>query len=602
MPAAPLGPHSEAVRSADTRSGAKGADKYTLLAELGRGGMANVYLAVARGPSGFNKLVVLKCLRSDLSDDAELIALFLEEARVSARLNHPHVVQAYEVGEHAGRPVIVMEYLEGQTLASLVERATPGGRLPLSLHLRILVDALEGLHHAHELTDYAGKRLDLVHRDVSPQNIFVTFDGQVKVLDFGIAKIVNSRSQTSTGVLKGKVHYMAPEQMLCLPVDRRADLYAAGVMAWQAATGQRMWKDVTDLQVMTLVTNEGAPLPRTVNPAVSPALEAIIMKALARNPDDRYATALEFAAELESFMEDTGTGVSNRGLATLMRELFEDVRNETRAIVEAQLLEVGNGNDDSRPMIPPNLVRISTWPEERPLRTGTNAVATSTPAKASSRPRWLAAACGDRLCPGVGMPCSRHVDPRDEKLGRVEPRPALRAVRGAFGRASRGAGAVCGRAGAFGHAHALGHAEARHDDLGRNGIADQPVQGRRTVSTRSSTRSAPNWPGTRPRRSWLRPAATRTWSWSSRGSCSRRRRGACRRPPRRRRNLRSAPATRRRAEAGAVRPLHRCQRNKEIPTRVPLTGAAPARWRSGAHREAAARTASHGLLMTQNGA
>ncbi len=392
MPAAPLGPHSEAVRSADTRSGAKGADKYTLLAELGRGGMANVYLAVARGPSGFNKLVVLKCLRSDLSDDAELIALFLEEARVSARLNHPHVVQAYEVGEHAGRPVIVMEYLEGQTLASLVERATPGGRLPLSLHLRILVDALEGLHHAHELTDYAGKRLDLVHRDVSPQNIFVTFDGQVKVLDFGIAKIVNSQSQTSTGVLKGKVHYMAPEQMLCLPVDRRADLYAAGVMAWQAATGQRMWKDVTDLQVMTLVTNEGAPLPRTVNPAVSPALEAIIMKALARNPDDRYATALEFAAELESFMEDTGTGVSNRGLATLMRELFEDVRNETRAIVEAQLLEVGNGNDDSRPMIPPNLVRISTWPEERPLRTGTNAVATSTPAKASSRPRWLAAA------------------------------------------------------------------------------------------------------------------------------------------------------------------------------------------------------------------
>src|SRR5260370_910736 len=195
-------------------TGHRDGGKYKLLAELGRGGMANVYLAVARGPSGFNKLVVLKCLRSDLASDTELLAMFLDEARLAARLNHPHVVQTYEVGEYVGRPVIVMEYLEGQVLSSLVQRAQSNNALPLSLHLRVIIDALEGLHHAHELTDYDGKPLGLVHRDISPQNVFVTFDGHVKVLDFGIAKAATSQSQTATGILKGKVKYMAPEQML----------------------------------------------------------------------------------------------------------------------------------------------------------------------------------------------------------------------------------------------------------------------------------------------------------------------------------------------------------------------------------------------------
>src|SRR5260370_29888103 len=271
--------------------GHRDAGKYKLLAELGRGGMANVYLAVARGPSGFNKLVVLKSLRSDLAGDPELLSMFWEEARLAARLNHPHVVQTYEVGEYAGRPVIVMEYLEGQTLANVLQRAK--GQMSLALHLRVIIDSLEGLHHAHELSDFAGKALGLVHRDMSPQNVFVTFDGQVKVLDFGIAKVVNSQAQTSTGVLKGKVKYMAPEQMLGPKIDRRADLYAVGVMAWEAATGHPTWKVQTHLHVMNTVANDGAPSPRDVAPNVLPSLEAICMKALSRNPDDRYETAVE---------------------------------------------------------------------------------------------------------------------------------------------------------------------------------------------------------------------------------------------------------------------------------------------------------------------
>ncbi len=332
--------------------------KYRVIAELGQGGMANVYLAVARGPSGFNKLVVLKSLRADFAVDSELMAMFLEEARLAARLNHPHVVQTYEVGDYAGRPVIVMEYLEGQTLANVEMRAK--ARLPLTLRLRVLINALEGLHHAHELTDFSGKPLGLVHRDVSPQNIFITFDGQVKVLDFGIAKVVNSQVQTATGILKGKVRYMAPEQMLSSDnLDRRADIYAIGVMLWEAASGQRMWHGHSDMQVMTQVASGTVPPLRSINPEVSESLEALCMKALARDPNQRFSTALEMASALETELEGLGTGASIRQLGQLVRELFEDVRARTRATIEAQLLEAKSG-PDSQEMLPSNLVNIST--------------------------------------------------------------------------------------------------------------------------------------------------------------------------------------------------------------------------------------------------
>ena len=328
-------------------------NKYKVIADLGQGGMANVYLAVARGPSGFNKLVVLKSLRSDFAVDPEFLGMFLEEARLAARLNHPHVVQTYEVGEYAGRPVIVMEYLEGQTLANVELRAQ--ARLPLGLRLRVLLEALEGLHHAHELTDFAGRPLDLVHRDVSPQNIFITFDGHVKVLDFGIAKVVNSQVQTASGVIKGKVRYMSPEQMLGSPnVNRRADVYSVGVLLWEAATGKRMWQDQSDLQVLSSVARGSVPSPRELRPDLSPTLEAICTRALALSPADRYATALEMANALEGELERLGTGASNRQLGQLMRDLFCDVRARTRATIEAQLLEATTGGSTAarRPFRP----------------------------------------------------------------------------------------------------------------------------------------------------------------------------------------------------------------------------------------------------------
>ncbi len=333
--------------------------KYKVIAELGQGGMANVYLAVARGPSGFNKLVVLKSLRTDISVDPDFMTMFLEEARLAARLNHPHVVQTYEVGEYASRPVIVMEYLEGQTLANVDLRAK--ARLSLALRLRVLIETLEGLHHAHELTDFSGKPLGIVHRDVSPQNVFITFDGHVKVLDFGIAKVVNSQVQTATGILKGKVRYMAPEQMLgSLELDRRADIYAVGVMLWESMVGRRMWQDHSDMQIMTAVTSGALPRPRDVKPELSTTVEEICMKALAPNPEERFATALEMASALEGELERLGTPAPNRQLGQLLRDLFEDVRARTRATIEAQLIDASSSDESGPQAIPSNLINIST--------------------------------------------------------------------------------------------------------------------------------------------------------------------------------------------------------------------------------------------------
>jgi serine/threonine-protein kinase len=298
-------------------------------------------LAVARGPSGFSKLVVLKTLKRSVSDETELQRMFLNEARLAARLNHPNIVQTNEVVEDQGLPIIVMEYLEGQSLAKVLAKAR--GDLPIATHLRIIADALNGLQHAHELADFDGKRLGLVHRDMTPQNVFVTYDGQTKILDFGIAKLASSnRPETETGVIKGKLRYMPPEQITGDAVDQRADIYAAGVMIWEAAAGQQIWKGLTDAQVMHQVLNCEVPSPRTVRPNVSERLEQICMKALSSEPDGRYATAAELEAELESALDDLGSRVTHRSLGKTVSELFSTERKETKSLVEAQLSKVAS--------------------------------------------------------------------------------------------------------------------------------------------------------------------------------------------------------------------------------------------------------------------
>jgi serine/threonine-protein kinase len=248
------------------------------------------------------------------------------------------VVQTYEVSEDAGRQVMVMEYLEGQPLSHVYARGRKAGQLPLAMYIRIVCDALAGLHYAHDLADFDGKPLNLVHRDVSPQNIFVTFDGQVKILDFGIAKAaVNASSQTETGVLKGKVRYMAPEQIGGDLLDRRADIFAVGAILWEILADEKIWSGVPDLTVMQRVTSGDVPSPRSVNPNAPEVFVAICMKAMSLEPSDRYATAQEMQIALEDALTDTGASFKQRDLGGRVAELFADTRAEIRSIIEVQM-------------------------------------------------------------------------------------------------------------------------------------------------------------------------------------------------------------------------------------------------------------------------
>jgi serine/threonine protein kinase len=272
--------------------------KYRMIAKLGRGGMADVFLAAAKGLASFNKLVVVK--RHRPGADGDHVAGFLDEAKLSARLNHPNVVQTYEVGEDNGAHFIVMEYLEGQPLNRIARKMIANGPdasgFSRGACVRIVADMLSGLHHAHELADYDGTPLGIVHRDVSPQNTFVTYEGVVKLVDFGIAKAVLNTTRTEAGMLKGKLAYMAPEQITGNPVDRRADVFAAGLVLWELVAGRRLREGSNHVKLLRAIE----PVPRlsTVVPDVAPALDDIVAKAVALDPIERFATAQEMRAAL----------------------------------------------------------------------------------------------------------------------------------------------------------------------------------------------------------------------------------------------------------------------------------------------------------------
>ena len=309
------------------------------LIELGRGGMGIVYLALEQGPGGFAKLKVIKRLRADLDEEPEAVRMFLEEGRLSARLHHPNVVQTNAVGFDGKHHYLEMEYLEGQSFDALTRRAarTDGRPLPVPLAVHVLAQTLAGLHYAHELRDLDGSALALVHRDVSPHNVFVTYVGEVKLLDFGIARAAGSSSETKTGFLKGKVTYMAPEQVAREALDRRVDIFATGVMLWEALAGKRLWGDLDDFQIFLKLRSESIPSPRTVRADVPDELEAVCMRALAREPADRYATAAEMGAALESWLASSGEGLGAKELARTMDALFATQRAATKGEIEQQL-------------------------------------------------------------------------------------------------------------------------------------------------------------------------------------------------------------------------------------------------------------------------
>ncbi len=308
--------------------------KYRLLAELGRGGMSKVYLAMARGPAGFNKLVVVKLIRPHLTEEPDFVTMFLDEARLAARLNHPNIVQTNEVGQEGADYFIAMEYLEGQTLNRVLSKLGPD--IGIAMQLRAMSDALRGLHHAHELKDFDGTQLGVVHRDVSPHNILVTYKGEVKVVDFGIAKALDSSTHTRTGVIKGKVAYMSPEQAISGNVDRRADVFSAGVVLWQIAAGVRMFRGESDVVIIQRLMAGDIPRISDAAPETDPELIAIIDKSLAPNRDARYSSALELQRALDGYVETLPDRRGPRDLGVLLGDFFVDDQRRIDTIIERQ--------------------------------------------------------------------------------------------------------------------------------------------------------------------------------------------------------------------------------------------------------------------------
>ncbi|MES1185608.1 MAG: serine/threonine-protein kinase [Myxococcales bacterium] len=312
------------------------AEGYRPLFELGRGGMARVYLA-ERVANGLRKLVVLKVLDPALVASPEMRSSFHREAVLCARLNHPNIVQVFEVHDDATAPMMVMEYVEGITLSQLLTRCD--GRLPIRLHVHIIIQALAGLHYFHELQTDEGEAEAPVHRDVSPQNIMVMHEGAVKVLDFGIAKVqgVAPEDTTKAGVIKGKLSYMPAEQLSGdQDIDRRADVFAAGVMLWECFARQRMWQGYSQHETVTALVSGKIPSIREACPWISSTWEQIIMRAVAGKREDRYPTALDLQVDMENNLAELGGVVQQRELATFMKTEFADMRSERRRLVESE--------------------------------------------------------------------------------------------------------------------------------------------------------------------------------------------------------------------------------------------------------------------------
>jgi len=294
--------------------------------------MATVHLARAYGAAGFERWFAVKRIHPHLAKHASVVAMFLDEARIAASLDHPNLAQVFDLGHDRGEYFMGMEYLHGEHLGGVVERQ---GALPLGIAARIVADAAYGLHHAHEALDAHGRLLSLVHRDVSPQNIFVTYDGQVKVTDFGIVKASHRLRQTDTGGLKGKIGYMSPEQMLGEEVDRRTDVFALGIVLWEITTGRRLFRCDTFAETVLRITCGHVEPPSSIVHAYSPALEDIVLRALSTSRSDRFATAADMACALEEYLGASGAPVGSRDLRSLMHRVFADPLAHKEAILRA---------------------------------------------------------------------------------------------------------------------------------------------------------------------------------------------------------------------------------------------------------------------------
>ncbi|MDQ3264219.1 MAG: protein kinase [Myxococcota bacterium] len=307
--------------------------KYEILAGLNTGGMAELSLAMTTGPGGFRKFAALKRILPHVQPNEEFIRMFLDEARITAMLSHPGIAQVYELGDEGGELYIAMEFVPGQDVSRLVRACRKlGKRPPAGLACMVVRDVCLALHYAHGFKDPSGRPSPVVHRDVTPKNVMVTYDGAVKMVDFGIALAKGRLESTAAGTVKGTANYMSPEQIQARPLDGRSDLYSAGVILHELLCGQRLFQGGNDAAVLQQIMHGEVQSPRELNPQVPPGLSEVVMKAISRKREDRFLTGKEMARAIEAVC--AGTLYDSEDAAAFMRQLFKERISQIRSLLD----------------------------------------------------------------------------------------------------------------------------------------------------------------------------------------------------------------------------------------------------------------------------
>ncbi|MGV3623572.1 MAG: serine/threonine protein kinase, partial [Archangium sp.] len=310
--------------------------KYLLLDRVNIGGMAEVWRAKTFGAGGFERIVAIKRILPNIAEDEEFITMFIDEAKITVQLNHANIAQIYELANLSNSYFIAMEYVSGKDMRAVFDRCRKRGEpAPIPLTCYVIAQCCEGLDYAHRAKDKQGRDMGIVHRDVSPQNALISYDGEVKVIDFGIAKAAGKATKTQAGILKGKFGYMSPEQIRGLPLDGRSDIFAIGVCLYEMLTGERLFVGDSDFSVLEKVRKVEVLPPSHFNRKIPEQLEKIVMKALAKDVDDRYQHAGELGEDLRAFMYSTGNAFARKDLAAFMKATFaEDFEKEKMRISE----------------------------------------------------------------------------------------------------------------------------------------------------------------------------------------------------------------------------------------------------------------------------
>jgi serine/threonine-protein kinase len=329
--------------------------KYTLIDRIAVGGMAEIFLARQAGLDGFEKTIVIKRIRPHLSKQASFVRMFLNEAKLAAQLNHPNIVQIYDLGRIAESYFIAMEYIFGRDMRRIIPKADSLEiPFPMVYALKIASSVCEGLYYAHQKADPYGNPLNIVHRDVSPENVFVSFDGTVKILDFGIAKAANQIEQTGAGEIKGKLSYMSPEQCRGLSLDCRSDLFSLGVVLFEWLTGFKLFTGDSEVSIMKSIIDGKIYAPSYFKADIPQPVEDILMRALAKDREERFQTAWDMQYAIDHFLTQYEFTPSNIHLSNFLKQLFQDELEEERARVAQRVQLSAAGASVNAPAAGPN--------------------------------------------------------------------------------------------------------------------------------------------------------------------------------------------------------------------------------------------------------